>query len=67
MSLPTDVLNAARLAADILATLVPRPVAEQLLSEAAIKRQNAIADAAEAAKFVFSGPLSAVPSADDEP
>lgn len=61
MSLPTNVLNAARLAADILATLVPQPVAEQLLSEAAIKRQNAIADGAETAKF--GTPL---PSTDDE-
>ena len=31
--------------------LVPREVAEDLLSKEAIRRQNAIADAAEAAKF----------------
>lgn len=30
--------------------LVPRDVAEKLLTEEAIRRQNAIADAAEAAK-----------------
>jgi hypothetical protein len=31
--------------------LVPRDVAEDLLSKEAIRRQNAIADAAEAVKF----------------
>ena len=45
---PFDV--AARLL-DLVLFLVPTAVAEQLLSEAAIRRANAIANAAEAAKF----------------
>lgn len=48
---PAEVLDAARLAADVLLALVPHDKAAVLLSEAAAKRANAMADAAEALKF----------------
>lgn len=35
----------------LILDLVPHTVAQELLTKEAIKRQNAIADAAEAAKF----------------
>jgi hypothetical protein len=46
-----EALEAARIAADLLLQLVPKEKATELLDEAAVKRANAIADAAEAAKF----------------
>lgn len=48
---PEQALEIARMAADILLALVPRDQVAELLDEAAIRRANAIADAAEAAKF----------------
>jgi hypothetical protein len=48
---PGDALTAARLAADLLLALVPHETAGRLIDEAAARRQNAIADAAERAKF----------------
>jgi hypothetical protein len=48
---PEAILNAARLAADLLLELVPHNDARELLDSAAAKRANVIADAAEAAKF----------------
>lgn len=44
-------LEAARIAADLLLALVPADEAKRLIGEAEIRRANAIADAAEAAKF----------------
>ncbi len=48
---PKDAIDAARIAADLLLTLVPAPVARQLLDDAAVRRATAIADGAEALKF----------------
>ena len=48
---PSDAINAARIAADLLLALVPAPVARQLLDDAAVRRSNAIATAAEDVKF----------------
>lgn len=48
---PSQALDAARIAADLLLTLVPAPVAQQLLNDAQVKRANDIANAAENAKF----------------
>jgi hypothetical protein len=45
------VLEWARVLLDLVLDLVPPPVARQLLDEAAVKRANAVADAAELAKF----------------
>jgi hypothetical protein len=45
------VLEWARVLLDLVLDLVPAPVARQLLDEAAVKRANAVADAAEAVKF----------------
>jgi hypothetical protein len=44
-------LEAARIAADLLLALVPADEARALINEAEIRRANAIADAAAAAKF----------------
>lgn len=44
-------LDIARKLLDLVLDLVPHEQASQLLTEAAIKRQNAAADLAEAAKF----------------
>ncbi len=52
---PSQVLDLVRSLLDLILGLVPAPVARQLLDDAAVKRANAIADAAEAAKF---GPLA---------
>lgn len=52
---PLDVLDTARKLADALLDLVPEPVAKQFLSEAAIRRANAAADALELAKFGKTG------------
>lgn len=48
---PETILDIARGLIDLLLSIVPAPVAKQMLDEAAIRRANAIADAAEAAKF----------------
>lgn len=48
---PSKVMSWARILVDLLLDLVPPPVARQLLDEAAIRRANAVADAAEAVKF----------------
>jgi hypothetical protein len=44
-------LEVARGLVDLLLKLVPAPVARQMLDDAAVRRSNAIADLAEAAKF----------------
>lgn len=52
MSSPAQTaLEAARIAADLLLALVPAPVAHQLLNDSEVRRANAIANAAEDAKF----------------
>lgn len=51
MSAADVAIEAARIAADLLLALVPAPEAKRLLDEAAIRRANAIADAAEREKF----------------
>lgn len=48
---PQEILDAARLSADVLLKLVPHDHARQLLDEAAIRRANQMADIAEAVKF----------------
>lgn len=48
---PAAVLDLVRKLLSVILDLVPKDVASQLLTEEAIKRQNAIADAAEAVKF----------------
>lgn len=48
---PDEVLELASKAADIVLALVPIERARELLDEAAIRRANALADAAEIAKF----------------
>jgi len=57
-------LEAARIAADLLLALVPADEAKRLISEAEIRRANAIADAAEAAKF---GKLADLDDPGEEP
>ncbi len=44
-------IAAARLAADLLLVLVPADQAQELLDEAAVRRANLAADAAELLKF----------------
>ncbi len=46
-----DYLETGRKLADLLLDLVPHDVAKQLLDDAAVRRANAIANAAELAKF----------------
>lgn len=48
---PDTLLNIARTLADLLLLLVPAPVAAQLITDAEVKRANAIADLAEDVKF----------------
>ena len=48
---PAAVLAAVRSLLDIILTLVPHETAKAMLDDAAVKRQNAIADGLEAAKF----------------
>lgn len=55
---PAALLDIARALLDLVLQLVPAPVARQMLDEAAIRRANAIADAAEAVKFGLSEPGS---------
>lgn len=48
---PMDVIDTIRMLLDIVLKLVPHDVARQALDDAAVRRANAIADAAEAEKF----------------
>ena len=48
---PAEILAAAETVANVLLMLVPHEDAKKLLDDAAQKRAQAIADAAEAAKF----------------
>ncbi len=49
--IPEAVISAARLVADLLIELVGPELAQTHLDEAATRRANAVADAAEKAKF----------------
>lgn len=49
---PLDAVEAARKLADLILDFVPHEVARQVLTDAAIRRANTIADAAETAKFL---------------
>ncbi len=60
---PKTILDIVRGLLDLVLSLVPKTVAVQMLDEAAIARQNAIADAAEAAKF---GLLPSLADEDDD-
>lgn len=59
---PAEVLNAARLAADLFLELVPHDQAKGLLDEAAIRRANTLADAAERIKFADQTDVPTEPS-----
>jgi hypothetical protein len=48
---PVAVIELVRQLIAIVLSLVPKEVAEQLLTDEAVKRANAIADGAELAKF----------------
>lgn len=48
---PMDAINVVRKLVGLILDIVPKDVAQQLLTEEAIRRQNAIADGAEVAKF----------------
>ncbi len=48
---PIDILNFVRKLLGLVLDVVPVEVASQLLTEEAVRRSNAIADAAELAKF----------------
>lgn len=48
---PSTVLDIVRALLDVVLSLVPHPVAASMLDDQAAKRQTAIAEAAEAAKF----------------
>lgn len=48
---PLDVIDVVRKLVSLILDLVPVDVAKQALDDAAVRRANAIADAAEAAKF----------------
>jgi hypothetical protein len=48
---PLDVFNTVRKLLDLILDLVPVDVARQALDDAAVRRANTIADAAELAKF----------------
>lgn len=48
---PIEVIDTARRLVDLVLDIVPEEVAKQLLTDAAVKRANRIADLAEAAKF----------------
>lgn len=48
---PAEVLGIVRALLDIVLSLVPSNQAASLLNEQAVKRQNAVADAAALAKF----------------
>ncbi len=48
---PAQVMEAARLAADVLLALVSHEQARAVLDDAEIRRANALADAAERLKF----------------
>lgn len=51
---PVDAIDTARKLVDTILDLVPKEVASQLLTDAAVRRANLIADAAETAKFYGS-------------
>lgn len=53
---PETILNLVRGLLDLVLMLVPKDVARAELDEAAIRRANAIANAAEKAKFGGSAP-----------
>jgi hypothetical protein len=48
---PSIIIDTVRSLLDLILTLVPKETAAQLLDDAAVRRANAIANAAEAAKF----------------
>lgn len=48
---PLAVVDLVRKLVGLILDLVPKDVAQQLLTEEAIRRQNAIADGAELVKF----------------
>ncbi len=48
---PLDAIDTVRRLVDLALDLVPHDVAKQLLDDSAVRRANAIADAAEVAKF----------------
>lgn len=48
---PADYIETARKLVDVILDLVPEPVARQMLTDAAVRRGNAIADFAEIEKF----------------
>ncbi len=48
---PSDIIDIARKLIGLILDIVPKEVAEQLLTDEAVRRQNAIADGAEWAKF----------------
>lgn len=48
---PIDALDAARKLLGVVLDFVPHDVAAQMLTDEAVRRGNAIANAAEAAKF----------------
>ena len=48
---PAKLLDLARSLLGLVLDLVPPPVARQMLDEEAVRRANAVADAAETAKF----------------
>lgn len=49
---PSVLIDAVRALLDVVLSLVPHETARQLLDDAAVRRQNALANAAEAAKFL---------------
>ncbi len=49
--IPETILAVVRTLLDLILELVPHDVANQMLSDAAVKRQNAVADEAELLKF----------------
>lgn len=48
---PLDILNVVRRLVALILDIVPHDVASQLLTDEAVRRQNAIADGAELTKF----------------
>jgi hypothetical protein len=48
---PLAIIDIVRHLLDLVLDMVPAPVAQQMLSDAAVRRANLIADAAETAKF----------------
>lgn len=48
---PSTVIDIARKLIGLVLDIVPKEVADQLLTDEAVRRQNALADGAEFAKF----------------